>query len=40
MRAILIPYATVSYDTFIDFIGHYSKRERHKYKVEVEKRTT
>ena len=29
---LLIPWAIVSYDAFIDFIGHYLKRDRYKYK--------
>ena len=30
----------VSYDALINVIGYYSKRDRHRYKEWVEKRTT
>ena len=29
---LLIPCVIVFYDTLIDFLGHYSKKDRHKYK--------
>ena len=32
MSRLLIACAIVYYDAFIDFIGHYLKRDRHKYK--------
>ena len=35
---LLIPCALISYDALTDFIGHYSKRGRHKHQDdEVEK---